>query len=123
MRYLTDRKRAEGKGASHTGTEHFWYMKVSSFGLALIVPLFLFIIGRAIGGTYEEVLATFSRPLPVILTGLVLVVGLQHFQKGAVVMLEDYTHGSMRKVLIMLLVALIYGMTATGLYALVKLAL
>ncbi len=123
MRYLTDRKRAEGKGASHTGTEHFWYMKVSAFGLALIVPLFLFVLGRAIGGSHAEVLATFSQPGPAILTGLMLVVGLQHFQKGALVMLEDYSHGSMRRVLIMLLVALVYGMTATGLYALVKIAL
>jgi len=123
MRYLTDRKRAEGKGASHTGTEHFWHMKVSAFGLALIMPLFIFVMGRAIGGSHAEVLATFSRPGPAILTGLVLVVGLQHFQKGAMVMLEDYSHGSMRRVLIMLLVALIYGMTATGLYALIKIAL
>ncbi len=123
MRYLTDRKRAEGKGASHSGTEHFWYMKVSAFGLALIVPMFLYVLGGAIGGSHAEVLATFSQPGPAILTGLVLVVGLQHFQKGALVMLEDYSHGSMRRVLIMLLVAMIYGLTATGLYALAKIAL
>ena len=123
MRYLTARKRAEGKGASGTGTEHHWHMKISSFGLALIVPLFLFVIGRAIGGTHDEVLATFSRPGPAILTALVLVVGLQHFHKGAQTMLEDYTHGSMRKVLIMSVITLSWGLTATGLYALAKIAL
>ena len=37
MRYLTARKRAEGKGASHTGTEHHWYMTVSSVALAFLV--------------------------------------------------------------------------------------
>ena len=123
MRFLTDRKRAEGRGASHTGTEHHWYMQVSAFGLALIVPTFIFVFGRALGGSYEEVLAIFSRPIPAVVTGLVLFVGLQHFRKGAQMMIEDYTRGSTRKALIMIVIALSYGLTATGLFALAKIAL
>jgi succinate dehydrogenase / fumarate reductase, membrane anchor subunit len=37
MRYLTARKRAEGRGAAHTGTEHHWSMTVSSVGPALLL--------------------------------------------------------------------------------------
>ena len=33
MRYLTDRKRADGLGSAKTGTAHFWAMKVSSVAL------------------------------------------------------------------------------------------
>ncbi|PIE10288.1 MAG: succinate dehydrogenase, hydrophobic membrane anchor protein [Rhodobacterales bacterium] len=123
MRYLTARKRAEGKGASHTGTEHHWYMSVSAVALAFMVPTFILIMGRAIGGGYEEVLATFARPFPAILTGLTLYVGMMHFNKGAQMMIEDYAHGSMRKGLIMLVIGLSYGIIATGLFALAKLAL
>ncbi len=123
MRYLTDRKRAEGRGASHTGTSHHWYMQVSAFGLALIVPTFLFIFGKALGGSHGEAIAIFSRPIPAIVTGLVLVVGMQHFRKGMQTVLEDYTKNSTRKVLIMITTTLSYGLTATGLYALVKIAL
>jgi len=123
MRYLTARKRAEGKGAAHSGTEHHWYMTVSGVGLALIVPTFLYVFGSALGGTYEEVQATFSRPIPAILTGLVLFVGLQHFRKGAQLMIEDYSRGMTRKVLVIGTITLTYGMTATGLFALAKLAL
>lgn len=123
MRYITDRKRAIGKGASHTGTEHHWYMQVSSFGLALIVPSFILMFGSVIGGTYEEVVAFFSRPIPALLTGMVLFVGLQHFRHGAQMMIEDYAHGSTRKILIMSLIALTYGLIAVGLFALAKLAL
>ena len=43
MRYLTPRKRAEGKGASGTGTAHHWYMQVSAVALAFMVPTFLYI--------------------------------------------------------------------------------
>ncbi len=123
MRYLTDRKRAIGRGAAHTGTAHHWYMQVSAFGLALIVPTFLYVFGSALGGTHEQALAVFSRPVPAIITALVLVVGMQHFRKGMQTVLEDYTKNSTRKALIMITTTLSYGLTATGLFALVKIAL
>lgn len=123
MRYLTARKRAEGKGSSQTGTEHHWRMQVSAVGLALIVPTFLYIFGTALGSSHEDVLATFARPLPAILTALVLVVGLLHFRNGAQIMIEDYWHGSTRKIILMFTTAFTYGLTATGLFALAKMAL
>ncbi len=123
MRYLTDRKRATGRGASGTGTEHHWYMQISAFGLALIVPTFLVIFGRALGSSHEEAVALFSHPFVAVIAGLTLFVGLQHFRKGAQMMIEDYTKKSTRKVLVMSVTALSYGLTATGLFALAKLAL
>jgi len=123
MRYLTDRKRAEGKGASNTGTEHHWYMQVSAFGLALIIPTFIYIFGKALGSSHADVLAIFSHPVPAIVTGLVLIVGLLHFRKGAQILIEDYTKNSTRKALIMIVIVMSYGLTATGLYALAKIAL
>ena len=123
MRYLTARKRAEGKGAAHTGAEHHWYMIVSSVALALMVPFFLYILGAAIGGSHAEVTATFAHPVTAILTALTLFVGMQHFSKGAQTMFEDYAHGTTRKILIILVTVLSYGLIATGLFALAKIAL
>lgn len=123
MRYLTARKRAVGKGASGTGTEHHWYMQVSAVALAFLVPAFLYIVGSTIGGTQEEVLASFARPFPAILTALTLYVGVMHFNKGAQMMIEDYARGSMRKALIMFVIGLSYATIATGVFALAKIAL
>lgn len=123
MRYLTARKRAEGKGASHSGTEHHWYMQVSAVGLAFLIPVFVFIFGRALGGSYEDVIATFSRPVPAILTGLTLFVAMRHFAKGATMMIEDYAQGTTRKMAIMFVIGLSYVLTAVGLFALAKIAL
>ena len=120
MRYLTDRKRAVGKGAARTGTQHHWYMQVSAVGLAFLVPTFVFIFGRTLGGTREAVLSTFASPFVAILTTLVLVVGMRHFAKGAQVMLEDYTQGSLRKGLVILVYSLSYAVTAVVFYALAK---
>ncbi|WP_343116636.1 succinate dehydrogenase, hydrophobic membrane anchor protein [Ostreiculturibacter nitratireducens] len=123
MRYLTDRKRAAGLGSAKTGTEHFWNMQVSAVALAVLVPIFIFTFGAALGGTYEEVTAYFARPFPAIVTALTLVVGLTHFKNGAQIMIEDYAEGLTRKALIIGTIWLSYAAMATGLFALIKLAL
>lgn len=123
MAFLTDRKRAQGLGSAKTGTEHFWHMQVSSAALLVLIPLFVISFGGILGGTYEQVVAHFARPYPAILTALTLVVGMTHFKNGAQVMIEDYTHGSTRKWLIVGVICLSYAVIATGLYALIKLAL
>jgi succinate dehydrogenase / fumarate reductase, membrane anchor subunit len=98
-------------------------MQVSSVALAILVPVWIIVFGRALGQPLEGVLATFSRPFPAILTALVLVVGMRHFAAGATMMIEDYAHGLARKALVISVIALSYAVMATGLFALVKIAL
>ncbi len=123
MRYLTDRKRAVGKGSAHSGTEHHWAMTASAVALAFMVPTWLYIFGHAIGGTRAEVAATFARPFPAILTALVLVVSMRHFAKGSTTMWQDYAKGTALKAGIVLVYSLAAVIAATGLYALIRLAL
>lgn len=123
MRYLTTRKRAEGKGASHTGTHHHWHMQLSSVALALMVPTWIYLFGSALGGTIDEVRAAFAHPFLAILTALVLIIGMRHFAMGAAMMIEDYSRGSTRKLLIITAYSLATVIAATGLFALLKIAL
>ena len=123
MRYLTDRKRAMGLGSARTGTEHHWHMQVSAVGLAILVPLFIFTFGCILGGSYEDVTAYYAKPFPAIVAALTIVVGFVHFKNGASGMIEDYAQGLMRKALIIGTTCLSYAAIATGLFALVKLAL
>jgi succinate dehydrogenase / fumarate reductase, membrane anchor subunit len=123
MRYLTARKRAEGRGAAHTGTEHHWSMTVSAVGLAFLVPVWLYIFGKALGQPQDVVVATFAKPFPAILTALLLVVGMRHFAMGAAMMIEDYARGTTRKMLIIFVISLAWIVAATGLFALARMAL
>ena len=123
MRYLTARKRAEGRGTAHHGTEHHWSMTVSSGALAFLVPAWLYIFGSALGGSREVVVETFAQPFPAILTGLLLVVGMRHFAMGATVMIEDYAKGMTRKLLIIGAISLAWTIAATGVFALARIAL
>ena len=123
MSYLTDRKRAVGAGASHTGTAHHWFMTMSSVALAVMLPVWLYLFGAAIGGTRDQVEAAFANPFTAILTALVLVVSMRHFAKGSAVMVEDYAHGTARKAGLIFVSALAAVIATTGLYALIRIAL
>ena len=122
MRYLTDRKRAIGMGAAKSGTEHHWSMQVSSVALLILVPLFIFTFGAALGGSYEDLTAYYARPFPAIVAALTIWVGMMHFKSGAQIMLEDYVHGFKGRLAIILMTCLSYAVAVTGVYALVRLA-
>lgn len=123
MSYLTDRKRAMGMGSAKTGTAHFWAMKVSSVGLLFLIPLFLFTFGSMLGEPHADVVAYFGRPFPAIVAALTIVVSFMHFKDGVQVLIEDYVHGIMQKVLIVAMICLSYGAAATGLFAIARIAL
>jgi succinate dehydrogenase / fumarate reductase membrane anchor subunit len=123
MAYLTDRKRATGMGSAKSGTHHFWSMKVSSVALLILVPLFIFTFGPTLGSDYATVAEYYTRPFPAIVAALTLAVGFKHFNDGAQVLIEDYVHGLMQKILIILVTCLSYGAAATGIFAIAKLAI
>ncbi|WP_166417031.1 succinate dehydrogenase, hydrophobic membrane anchor protein [Cochlodiniinecator piscidefendens] len=123
MAFLTDRKRAVGLGASKTGTESFWRQTISAVALAILVPLFIFTFGCILGSSYEEVLAYYARPFPAIIAALTLVVSMVHFRHGMQVVIEDYVHGLAKKICIIAFTCIAYGLAATGLFAIARLAL
>ena len=123
MRYLTDRKRATGMGSAKSGTAHFWAMKVSSVALLILIPSFVFTFGTIVGEDYATVTAYFAHPFPALIAALTLIVGFEHFQSGAQVLIEDYVHGLAQKITIILIKCISYGLMAMGLFAIAKLAL
>ena len=58
-----------------------------------------------------------------IIAGLTLVTAMLHFKNGIRVAIEDYAHGTTRHLLIIAASCLSYAVIATGLLALVRLAL
>jgi succinate dehydrogenase / fumarate reductase membrane anchor subunit len=123
MSFITDRKRAVGLGAGGHGADHHWQRMVASISLAILVPLFIFTFGSALGGTYEEVVAYYSRPFPAIVAALTLIVGIPHLMREANVAVEDYVGGIKRQLTMIAVSAFSYTVLAAGLFALVKLAL
>ena len=123
MTYMTDRKRAEGNGSAKSGTMHHWHMMVSSAALVILLPIFIFQFGATLGGSYAEVIAYYSRPVPAAIAALTMLVTFYHFRGGVQTLIEDYVHGLARKVLIIAMICLSYGAAAFGVIAILRLAL
>ena len=123
MSYVTDRKRATGRGSARTGTMHHWGMTVSSSGLIVLAPLFVITFGCALGKSYEEVLAYYGQPFPAIVAALMIWISFMHFKNGVRVVIEDYIHGVWREFWIIFTTCMSYGAAATGIFAIAKLAL
>lgn len=123
MDFLTDRKRVIGLGAAHTGTAQHWAMTVTSVALLILTPFFLGVIGPLLGAPHEEVLATLARPIPALIVAAFLVVGMHHFRLGVTVLIEDYVRGLARKIWIIAMTIVSYGLAAAGLVALAQIAL
>ena len=123
MAFLTDRKRAMGLGSAKSGTAHHWSMTLSSVALLILIPMFVFTFGPALGGTYEEILAYYSRPFPAIIAALTIAVGFKHFNDGAQTLIEDYVHGFARKAAIIGMICLSYAAAAFAVFAIVRIAL
>ncbi|SFR08149.1 succinate dehydrogenase, hydrophobic membrane anchor protein [Poseidonocella sedimentorum] len=123
MRFLTDRKRAEGNGSARSGTEHHWHMMVLSMALVVVVPAFVLTFGSALGGSREEVLAFFARPFPALVMAVTLVVLILHLTSEVVEAVEDYVHGIAGKLTLVGVNAASYILMGVGLFAIAKLAL
>ena len=123
MAFMTDRKRAMGLGSAKSGTAHHWSMTISSVALLILLPLFVFTFGAALGGTYEEIVAYYSRPFPAIIAALTILVTFKHFSDGVQTLLEDYVHGLAQKVSIVVMTCISYGAAAVGIFAIARLAL
>lgn len=123
MAFMTDRKRAMGLGSAKSGTAHHWSMTLSSVALLILLPLFVFTFGAALGGTYEEIVAYYARPFPAIVAGLTILVSFKHFNDGVRTLLEDYVHGLAQKISIVAMTCISYGAAAVGIFAIARLAL
>jgi succinate dehydrogenase / fumarate reductase membrane anchor subunit len=121
--YTTARKRAENLGSSGAGTDHHWNNIVTSIALLVLVPVFVFTFGFILGRPYEEVVAALGNPFVALVIGLTLLVGLVHFRHGVQVVLEDYSHGTPRRVMIIAAICVTYAILAVGLFAVARLAL
>ena len=91
--------------------------------LVIVVPLFIVTFGIGLGGTYEEVLAYFSRPFPALVVAVTIIVVIFHTMQETLVAIEDYVPGKAGKLTIIAVTALGYLMMLAGLFAIAKIAL
>lgn len=123
MSYRTDRQRVAGLGSAKEGVHHFWTQRVTAIALLPLVVLFVFPFAQSLGGSYEEVVATYSNPFHAIVAVLFILVAFRHLQLGLQVIIEDYVSDkAWRTGALLVNVLLTWAFALAGVFAVLKIA-
>jgi succinate dehydrogenase membrane anchor subunit len=115
--------RARGLGSARRGTVAWRAERLTAIAL---VPLTLWLVASlvALGGADRATFVTWlGRPLPALLTILLLILAFRHTALGLQVVIEDYVHSSAKIPLLILTHLLCFAICVAGVLATLVIAL
>lgn len=91
--------RVRYRGAAHSGTHHFWMQRLTSVALIPLSFGGIFIILSLLTRNHATVAQTLGAPIPAITMLLLIGTGAYHMRLGMQVIIEDYVHGELAKLI------------------------
>lgn len=99
MSMRTPLGRVRGLGSAKDGTDHFWRQRVTAVANVPLIAFLLVLIVSLTGASHSDVAATLGSPLIAIFALLALISISLHMRLGMQVIIEDYVHSELAKVL------------------------
>lgn len=114
MTLRTELKTVRGLGSAKTGTGHWWSQRLTALALIPLVIWFVTLVVRMLSGTDVQLLMLIASPFNTVMLLLFLGVGLYHGLLGMKVIIEDYVHCEMTKILVITLLQFLTIVTAVA---------
>jgi succinate dehydrogenase / fumarate reductase membrane anchor subunit len=119
----TPLKRARGLGAARSGTETFWRQRMTAVTNIPLVAFLIYTVVTNVGAPYAEVRAYLAQPLVTILLLALVISAAIHMRIGLKEIIEDYVHGGMKVVAILLATFFAAGVGLASAVALLRISL
>ncbi len=123
MSMRTPLGKVRGLGSAKDGTEHFWLQRITAVANIPLVLIGLWLVISLAGDDYQTVVAKLSSPGWAVFLLLFAFSVLYHMRLGLQVVIEDYVHGELMKIcLLMLNTFFVFFTGAMFVFAALKLA-
>jgi len=115
--------RVRGLGAAHSGTGHFWRQRLTAVANVPLVIGFVVIVASLLGRNHAAVVQVLGSPFVAIVLLLFIISVTTHMRIGMQVIIEDYVHDDIPK-LVCLLANTFFtvAVALTAIYAILKLS-
>ncbi|MBV9348081.1 MAG: succinate dehydrogenase, hydrophobic membrane anchor protein [Pseudolabrys sp.] len=94
--------RVRGFGPAHSGTHHFWHVRVTSVALLILTIVFVVIVISLLGRNQPAVVRVLGSPAIAVLMLLFVGGGIYHMWIGMQEILIDYVHSDRIKLLMLI---------------------
>ena len=116
--------RAIGLGSAKEGVERWLLQRITAVALAPLVLWFVIALIGLVGADFDTVQEWVGRPLPAICLVLLLIATFYHASLGLQVVIEDYVHGELSRLGLVIVVRLAcVTLAVAGIVAVLTLAL
>jgi len=100
--YRTPLARVRNLGPAHSGTMHFWHQRLTSVALVPLSIAFVFIVIALMRSSHATALQTLGSPVIAIIMLLFIGTTVYHMWLGMQVIIEDYIHDELPKILLLM---------------------
>lgn len=123
MNLRTPLSHAKGLGSAKEGAGHWWAQRLTSVALVPLTLWLVYALATFDDLSYGAAIEWMQSPLVAVGLALLVVVMFYHLQLGLQVIVEDYVHGGLKIVTLVLLNFACISLVFIGLFSIIKVSL